>query len=216
MRWATSPPFTQIRFFFSSFTARLRVAATTPATTPWGPSPQPTQEGRLQPRLGARKLPRCCCLFPLAPTPTAAIACTRRHASKVMFFFFFFHFFSDHWRDLFSPHARSSNPHPSTMPCHFHCLIHGHISKYMFFFFFFHFFSDQCCRDLFSPHAGSSNPHLSTVRHPSNLASPAAAIAGTQVKICFFCFFFVPFLTNVTETLFTPHAGSSTPHLSTT
>src|SRR6266702_1729820 len=169
MRWATSPPFTQIRFFFSSFTARLRVAATTPATTPWGPSPQPTQEGRLQPHLGACKLPCHCCLFPLAPTPTAAIACTRRHASKVMFFFFFFHFFSD-----------------------------------------------QCCRDLFSPHAGSSNPHLSTVRHPSNLASPAAAIAGTQVKICFFCFFFVPFLTNVTETLFTPHAGSSTPHLSTT
>src|SRR6266702_238848 len=49
MRWATSPPFTQIRFFFSSCTARLRVPATTPATTPWGPSPQPTQEGRLQP-----------------------------------------------------------------------------------------------------------------------------------------------------------------------
>src|SRR6266702_7073072 len=116
MRWATSPPFTQIRFFFSSFTARLRVAATTPATTPWGPSPQPTQEGRLQPRLGARKLPRCCCLFPLAPTPTTAIACTRRHASKVMFFFFFFRFFSDHSRDLFSPHPRSSDPHLSTMP----------------------------------------------------------------------------------------------------
>src|SRR6266702_4675833 len=78
--------------------------------------------------------------------------------------------------------------------------------RYVFFFFFFRFFSDQCCRDLFSPHAGSSNPHLSTVRRPSNLASPAAAIAGTQVKICFFVsFFFVPFLTNVTETLFTPH-----------
>src|SRR6266702_3750068 len=67
------------------------------ATTPRGPSPQPTQEGRLQPRLGARKPPRRCCLFPLAPTPTAAIACTRGHASKVMFFFFFFRFFSDHW-----------------------------------------------------------------------------------------------------------------------
>src|SRR6266702_3515907 len=81
-----------------------------------------------------------------------------------------------------------------------------------FLFSFFRFFSDQCCRDLFSPHAGSSTPHLSTVRRPSNLASPAAAIAGTQGKICFFClFFFVPFLTNVTETLFTPHAGSSTP-----
>src|SRR6266702_2691920 len=35
-------------------------------------------------------------------------------------------------------------------------------------------------------------PHLSTVRRPSSLASPAAAIAsfaGTQVKICFFLFF---------------------------
>src|SRR6266702_1670004 len=92
--------------------------------------------------------------------------------------------------------------------------------RYVFFFFFFRFFSDQCCRDLFSPHAGSSNPHLSTVRRPSSLATPAAAIAsftGTQVKICFFrFFFFVPFLPNVTETLFTPHARSSNPRLSTT
>src|SRR6266702_8833346 len=96
---------------------------------------------------------------------------------------------------------------------HCHCLIRRHVSKDMFFFpSFFHFFSDQCCRDLFSPHARSSNPHLSTMHHPSNLASPTAAITGTQVKICFFVsFFFIPFLTNVTETLFTPHAGSSTP-----
>src|SRR6266702_991245 len=61
--------------------------------------------------------------------------------------------------------------------------------KLCFFSSFFCFFSDHW-RDLFSPHAGSSNPHLSTVRRPSNLASPATAIAGTQVKICFFCFFF--------------------------
>src|SRR6266571_172156 len=115
MHWATSPPFTQIRFFFSSFTARLRVAATTPATTPWGPSPQPTQEGRLQPRLGARKLPRRCCLFLLAPTPTTTIACTRGHASKVMFFFFFFRFFSDHWRDLFSHMPGPQTP--TSPPC---------------------------------------------------------------------------------------------------
>src|SRR6266702_5902681 len=88
--------------------------------------------------------------------------------------------------------------------------------KLCFFSSFFCFFFDHLM-DLFSPHARSSNPHLSTVRRPSNLASPAAAIAGTQVKICFFVsFFFVPFLTNVTETLFTPHAGSSTPRLSTT
>src|SRR6266702_4437740 len=45
---------------------------------------------------------------------------------------------------------------------------------------------------LFTPRAGSSNPHPSTVRRPSSLASPAAAIAsfaGTQVNICFFLFF---------------------------
>src|SRR6266571_5181439 len=82
--------------FFSSFTAHLQVAATTPATTPQGPSPQPMQEGQLQPHLGARKPPHCCCLFPLAPTPTTTIACTCGHTSKVMFFFFFFRFFSDH------------------------------------------------------------------------------------------------------------------------
>src|SRR6266702_2830651 len=40
-----------------------------------------------------------------------------------------------------------------------------------------------------------------------------APFAGTQVM--FFFFFFVPFLTNVTETLFTPCARSSKPHLST-
>src|SRR6266702_2968824 len=88
--------------------------------------------------------------------------------------------------------------------------------KLCFFSSFFRFFSHYC-RDLFSPHARSSNPHLSTVCRHSNLASPAATIAGTQVKICFFrFFFFVPFLTNVTETLFSPHSGSSTPRPSTT
>src|SRR6266702_119218 len=73
--------------FFSSFTAHLQGAATPPTTTPQGPPPQPTQEGQLQPHLGACKPPCCHCLFPLAPTPAAAIACIRRHASKVMFFF---------------------------------------------------------------------------------------------------------------------------------
>src|SRR6266702_602387 len=89
----------------------------------------------------------------------------------------------------------------------------------MFFFFFFCFFSDQCCRDLFSLHARSSNPHLSTMPHPSSLtipATPFASFTGTQVKICFFFLFFIPFLTNVTETLFTPHARTSNPCLSTT
>ena len=31
--------------FFSSSTTHLQGAATTPATTPWGPPPQPTQKG---------------------------------------------------------------------------------------------------------------------------------------------------------------------------
>src|SRR6266702_3490505 len=149
MRWATSPPFTQIRFFFSSFTARLRVAATTPATTPWGPSPQPTQEGRLQPRLGARKLPRRCCLFPLAPTPTAAIACTRGHASKVMFFFFFFSFLFFFFSFLFLPLERPLFPTcrvlkppplhrvPPLKPRKSRRRHRGHASKDMFFSFLF-------------------------------------------------------------------------------
>src|SRR6266702_2768309 len=57
-------------------------------------------------------------LCPLSlPSPPATIACIHRHASKVMFFFSFFHFFSDQCcRDLFSPHAGSSNPHLFTMP----------------------------------------------------------------------------------------------------
>src|SRR6266702_14300 len=52
------------------------------------------------------------------PSPPAAIACICRHTSKVMFFFFFFLFFSYlFYRDLFSPHARPSHPHLSTVPC---------------------------------------------------------------------------------------------------
>src|SRR6266702_4697660 len=62
---------------------------------------------------------------------------------------------------------------------------------------------------LFTPCAGSSNPHPSTVHYPLSLASPAAAVAsftGMQVKICFFfSFLFIPFLTNVTETLYPMH-----------
>src|SRR6266702_4632474 len=51
------------------------------------------------------------------PSPPAAIACIRGHASKVMFFFFFFRLFSAQGgRDLFSPHAGSSPPPPSTVP----------------------------------------------------------------------------------------------------
>src|SRR6266702_2672129 len=58
------------------------------------------------------------------------------------------------------------------------------------------------------------------VPRPSSLASPAAAIArirGHASKDRFFSFpFFVSFLTNVTETLFTQYAGSENSCLSTT
>src|SRR6266702_1171439 len=112
----SSPPFTQIRFFFFFHRSSSRSCYHI-ATTARGSPPQPMQEGRLQPHLGAREPPRRRYLFPLAPTPTAAAtACIRRYASKVIFFFSFFLFFSDHCRDLFSPHARSSNPHLSTVP----------------------------------------------------------------------------------------------------
>ncbi len=159
------------------------------------------QEGQLQPHLRACKPPCCCCLFLLAPTPTTTIACTHRHASKVMFFFFFFHFFSDHWRDLFShmPGPQTPTSPPCLAPQALQVLppplphLQAHKESYVF-FLLFHFFSDQCCRDLFSPHTRSSNPHLSTVHHPSSLISPTttiASFAGMQVKICFFCFFFL-------------------------
>ena len=46
--------------------------------------------------------------------------------------------------------------------------------------------------------------------------TPTAAIASFAASyVFFFSFFFVPFLTNITETLFTPHAGPSNPRLST-
>src|SRR6266702_2962422 len=105
----SSPPFTQIWFFFFFHCLSSRSCY---ATTAWGSPPQPMQEGQLQPHLGAHEPPHHHYLFPLAPTPAAtATTCIHRYASKVMFFFFFFRFFSDHCRDLFSPHAGSSNPH---------------------------------------------------------------------------------------------------------
>ncbi len=83
------------------------------------------------------------------------------HLSTVPFFFFFFRFFSDQCcRDLFSPHARFSNPPPlhHASPLkprksrHRHCPIRGHASKVMFIsFLFFRSFSDHPS-SLTSPH----------------------------------------------------------------
>src|SRR6266702_3381390 len=96
-------------------------------------------------------------------------------------------------------------------------------------FFFFLSFSrpspHQYYNSLYPPRRVLIPPPLhhiipTPVLCPSSLASPAAAIAcihghASKDKF-FFSFFFVSFLTNVTETLFTPHAGSSIPCLSTT
>src|SRR6266702_2644700 len=99
---------------------------------------------------------------------------------------------------------------PTTIAC-----IRGHASKVMFFFFFFFFFFFPVLERPLFPTLRVLNPpplnHSSPptpVLHPPTLASPAAAIAcirGHASKDMFFfsSFFFVSFLTNVTETLFT-------------
>src|SRR6266702_4183795 len=112
----SSPPFTQIWFFFFFHRSSSRSCYHI-ATTARGSPPQPMQEGRLQPHLGARKPPCRHYLFPLAPTPAAAAtACIRGYTSKVIFFFSFFRFFSYPCSYLFSPHAVFSNPPLSTIP----------------------------------------------------------------------------------------------------
>src|SRR6266702_2714385 len=142
MCWASLPPFTQIRFFFffhhssSSSCYHSCYHSMGTISTAYARGMTATPSGGTQtttPLLPLSLSP------PHPPSPLPALTGTQ---VKLCFFSSFFRFFSDHWRDLFSPHA------------------------------------------------GSSNPHLSTVRRPSNLASPAATIAGTQVKICFFRLFF--------------------------
>src|SRR6266571_1628211 len=103
-------------------------------------------------------------------------ACIRGYASKVMFFFFFFRFFSDHCRDLFSPHAGSSNPHLSTVPrpsslaspaAAIASFAGTQVKICLFLFFFFRSFSDQCYRPSLphtpgpqTPASPPHNPHL--------------------------------------------------------
>src|SRR6266702_1821722 len=126
----------------------------------------------------------------------------------------------DHTIPSAGTQATTPTSHPSLAPTPATAIAPFAGTQVMFFSFlsFFVSFLSSVAETSF-PHMRVLKPHLSTVRRPSNLASPAAAIAsfaGTQVKICFFLLFFVSFLTNVTETLFTPHAGSSNPRLSTT
>ncbi len=206
MAWESVPPASQLRCHllprYGFFTARLRgAAATTPATTARGPPPQPTQEGRLRPRLEARKPPGRRCLFPSAPTPAAAIACISGHK----FFSSFFRFFSDHCRDLFSPHAGFSNPPPlhrasplkPASPAAAIASFAGTQVKLCFFSSFFRFFSDQCCRDLFSPHAGFSNPpplHRASPLKPRKSRRRHCPIRGHASKVMFISFLFFSFL----------------------
>src|SRR6266702_1802072 len=92
---------------------------------------------------------------------------------------------------LFTPCARSSNPHPSTVrrpsslasPATAIASFTGMQVKICFFLFFsFHSFSDQYSRDSLShvpgPQTPASPPHNPHPRaFPSSLTSPAAAIA---------------------------------------
>src|SRR6266702_5687426 len=85
-RTLLSPPFTQTRFFRrlssrSCYHTPLPLHGTTSTAYAGGMITTPS---------GARKPPCHHCLFPLAPTPAAAIACICGHASKVMFFFLLF------------------------------------------------------------------------------------------------------------------------------
>ena len=80
----SSPPFTQIRFFFFFHRSsprscyHIRYHCTGITSTAYARGTTTTRRRYL---------------FPLAPTPAAAAtACIRRYASKVMFFFFFFLF----------------------------------------------------------------------------------------------------------------------------
>src|SRR6266702_2089278 len=132
---------------------------------------------------------------------------------------------------LFTPRAGSSNPHPSTMcrpssltsPTATIASFAGMQVKICFFLFLsFHSFLTNIT-DSLSHMPGPQTPPLhhiipTPVLFPQAsqvLPPPLPAFTGTQVKISSFLLFFISFLTNVTETLFTPHTGSSNPFLST-
>src|SRR6266702_3891262 len=88
----------------------------------------------------------------------------------------------------------------------------------MFFFFFFLFlFCPVLQRPLFPTCRVLKPPslHRASPLKPRKSPPPTSPVPGPQVKVCFF-FFFVPSLPNPTHTPSTPHAGPSTPRLSTT
>src|SRR6266702_1367386 len=87
---------------------------------------------------------------------------------------------------------------------------------FFFSFFFFHPFSDQCYRASLYPtrqvlkppplhHALPLKPHKSCCHH--------CLIHRHISKVMFFSFFFIPFLINVTESLFIPFLWSLNPTL---
>ncbi len=148
--------------------------------------------------------------LPLSLSPhTCCRHCLHLWAQVKLCFFLLFCFFSDHCRDLFSPHARFSNPPPlhhalplkPTSPTTTIALFVGTQVKLCFFSSFFHFFSDQCCRDLFSPHAGFSNPpplHCASPLKPCKSHCCHCPICGHTSKVMFISFlFFVPSLTTL-------------------
>src|SRR6266702_3623648 len=96
-----------------------------------------------------------------------------------------------------------------------HCLMSSKVSIYMF---FSSFFCPSLQRPLFPTCRVLKPPplHRASPLKPRKSRRRHCLIRGHASKDMFFFLFFVPFLTNVTETLFTPHAGTSNPRLSTT
>ncbi len=157
--------------------------------------------------------------------------------------FIFFRPFSDQFYRLSLPHTLGpqtpASPYiiPTTMLCPLSLVsptaaiasFTGMQVKICFFLFFFFIpFLTNVTETLYPTCQVLKPPPLhhiipTPMLFPSSLASPAATIAcicrhASKDKFFFFFFFlfFVSFLTNVTETLFTPHARSSNPCLSTT
>src|SRR6266702_4056974 len=84
----------------------------------------------------------------------------------------------------------------------------------MFFFFFFSsLFCPSLQRPLFPTCRVLKPPplHRASPLKPRKSRRRHCLIRRHASKDMFFFLFFVPFLTNVTETLFTPHAGTSNP-----
>src|SRR6266702_2053881 len=88
--------------------------------------------------------------------------------------------------------------------------------KLCFFFLFFVSFLTSVAETSFPTCRVLKPPPLHHVLPLKPCKSCCHHCRHTNKDMFFLFLFFVPFLTNATETLFTPPAGSSTPHLSTT